>query len=104
MIYNRTNGLIAVYTPEAARLLVEKQPSGTVMVNNVNNLFRKNMMNVKQSFKKNSKPGVFDWNYDSYCSLISWDEFTQNVGKYIDTALQKRDELYKYDIVKRLYT
>ena len=32
---NRTNGLIAVYTPEATDLLINIQPSGTVSVNNV---------------------------------------------------------------------
>ncbi len=99
---NRTNGLVAVYTPEAADVLVKIQPSGTVSVNEVNNLFRKNMMNVKQQYKKNPTLGVFDRDYDSYCSLISWNEFIKDVGKYIDIAEYKRDALYKYDIVKRL--
>ena len=67
---NRTNGLVAVYTPEATNLLVNVQPSGTVSVNNVDNLFRKNMMNVKQQYKKNPNPGLFDRDYDSYCSCV----------------------------------
>ena len=99
---NRTNGLVAVYTPEATNLLVNVQPSGTVSVNNVDNLFRKNMMNVKQQYKKNPNPGLFDRDYDSYCSLLAWDEFIKNIGKYIDIASQKRDFIYKYDITKRL--
>lgn len=99
---NRTNGLVAVYTPEATNLLVNVQPSGTVSVNNVDNLFRKNMMNVKQQYKKNPNPGLFDRDYDSYCSLLVWDEFIKNIGKYIDIASQKRDFIYKYDITKRL--
>ncbi len=32
---NRTNGLVAVYTPEVADLLINIQPSGSVSVNNV---------------------------------------------------------------------
>ena len=92
---NRTNGLVAVYTPEAADLLVHMQPSGTVTVKNVNNLFRKNMMNVKPQYKKNPNPRIYDQDYDSYCSLIAWDEFISHIGEYIDIASQKRDNIYK---------
>lgn len=99
---NRTNGLVAVYTPEVASLLVNARSSGTVSVNNVDNLFRRNMMNVKPQYKKNPNPGVFDRDYDSYCSLIEWSEFTKNIGKYIEIASQKRDAAYKYDIIKKL--
>ena len=99
---NRTNGLVAVYTPEAADLLVNMQPSGTITVKNVNNLFRKNMMNVKPQYKKNPNPRIFDQDYDSYCSLITWDEFISHIGEYIDIASQKRNNIYKYEIAKRL--
>lgn len=99
---NRTNGLVAVYTPEAASLLVSVRSSRTVSVNNIDNLFRRNMMNVKPQYKRNPNPGIFDRDYDSYCSLIEWSEFTKNIGKYIEIASQKRDAIYKYDITKRL--
>lgn len=99
---NRTNGLVAVYTPEAANLLVNVQSNGTVSVKNVDNLFRKNMMNVKSQYKKNLNPGIFDRDYDSYCSLIDWDDFIANIGKYINIASEKRDNIYKYDIKKWL--
>ncbi len=98
---NRTNGLVAVYTPEAERKLVSTS-KGSIMVNDVDNLFRKNMMNVIDKYKRNPNPGIFDRDYDSYCSLISWNDFTSNIGKYVDIAAQKRNETYKYDIVKRL--
>ncbi len=98
---NRTNGLVAVYTPEAERKLVSTS-NGSIMVNDVDNLFRKNMMNVIDKYKRNPNPGIFDRDYDSYCSLISWNDFTSNIGKYVDIAAQKRNETYKYDIVKRL--
>ncbi len=99
---NRTNGLVAVYTPEAASMLVSVRSGGIVSVNNVDNLFRRNMMNVKTRYKKNPNSRIFDRDYDSYCSLIEWDEFTKNIGKYIDIASQKREHNYKYDIKKRL--
>jgi len=69
---NRTNGLVAVYTPEAANMLVSKTDKGSISVKSVDNLFRKNMMNVKDCYKKNPKPGIYDRDWDSYCSLVSW--------------------------------
>lgn len=60
------------------------------------------MMNVKSQYKKNPNPGIYDSEYDSYCSLISFDVFSKNIGKYIDLAIEKRDSIYKYDIIKRL--
>ncbi len=99
---NRTNGLVAVYTPEAESMLVKRGNDGTIIVNAVDNLFRKNMMNVKPAYKKHQTEGTYDRDYDSYCSLITWDEFVANIGKYVDLAFDKRNELYKYNIVKRM--
>lgn len=100
--YNRPNGLIAVYTPEAADMLVQAQTNGVIGINNVENLFRKNMMNIKAIYKKHSKAGIFDADYDSYCSLVSYESFIKDIGKYIDIASQKRDKIGNYDIVKRM--
>jgi len=100
--YNRPNGLIAVYTPEAANMLVQTQPNGAISVNNVENLFRKNMMNVKAIYKKHSEDGLFDADYDSYCSLVPYESFVKNIGKYIDIASKKREDIDKYNIVKRM--
>lgn len=101
--YNRTNGLLAVYTPEASDLLVRTgNADGSITVLNVDNLFRKNMMNVKDVYKKNPKPNIFDSEYDSYCSLIKYSDFMSDPGKYIDVAMKKKKETYKYNLVKRL--
>ena len=100
--HNRTNGLIAVYTPEVVDMLVKTQPAGTIYVNNVDSLFRKNMMNVKKQYKKNPNPGLYDRDYDSYCSLLEWSDFINDIGKFIGIASTKRNALYKYNIVKRM--
>ena len=99
---NRTNGLIAVYTPETANQLVTLLSDGNVFVKDVDNLFRRNMMNIKTPYKTNPTNNVYDRDWDSYCSLLSWQEFTSDIGKYIEIATQKRGVQYKYDIVKRL--
>jgi len=100
---NRTNGLIAVYTPEAEPYLIQRQQnSRTLIIQDVDNLFRKNMMNVKDRYKKNPEPGIYDSDYDSYCSLVSFSSFTNDIGRYIDLAIEKRDHRDKYDIITRL--
>ena len=71
-------------------------------MNDFPNLVRKNMMNVKLQYKRNKCNGIYDSDYDSYCSLVSYRDFTSNIGHYVDLAYQKRNELYKYDIKKRL--
>ena len=65
-------------------------------------LVRKNMMNVKLQYKRNKCNGIYDSDYDSYCSLVSYRDFTSNIGHYVDLAYQKRNELYKYNIKKRM--
>lgn len=98
---NRTNGIIAVYTPEAAPYLIE-QSDDSKIIKSVDNLFRANMMNVKSQYKKNLKPNIYDSMLDSYCSLVKYSDFTSNISYYIDNAIKKRDEKYKYDMHCRL--
>lgn len=100
--YNRTNGLVAVYTPEAAKDLVSIDLNGVTTIKKIDNLCRVNMMNVKPSYKYNKSVGLYDRDYDSYCSLVSWEEFKRNFSKYISIAYAKRDELYKYNVIRRL--
>ena len=100
---NRTNGLIAVYTPEAEPYLIQRQQNSRALtILNVDNLFRKNMMNVKDQYKKNREPGIYDSEYDSYCSLVSFSSFTKNIGWHIDLAIEKRDHRDRYNIITRL--
>ncbi len=99
---NLTSGLVAVYTPEAESLLIEKGDNNITTVLNVDNLFRRNMMNIKPEYKRNPKPGVFDSNYDSYCSLVAYSAFVNNVEKYIEIAKEKKKTKTYYNITKRM--
>lgn len=62
----------------------------------------KNMMNVKLRYKTNPCYNVFDSDKDSFCSLVSWEDFKKNYSYYIEIAEEKREESYKYELVKRL--
>lgn len=65
-------------------------------------MFRIALCDDSKQFLEYENPSIFDRDYDSYCSLIEWSEFTNNIGKYINIALQKRDAIYKYNVIKRL--
>lgn len=107
---NRTNGLIAVYTKEAEPLLIYKSSHKCPLCNGYNtttvldqqNLFRKNMMNVKDEFKTNKCKGIYDSDYDSFCSLVPFDTFYANPSRYIKIAYNKHLDIEKYEIKKRI--
>lgn len=108
---NPTNGIIAVYVPEAKPYLMTETThkcdvcrhiSTVTCITRRNNLVFYNMMNVLPEYKKYQCPGVYDGTWDSYCSLVAYDDFKENLSDYIDYAIQKRNELYKYNLCKRL--
>lgn len=108
---NRTNGLVAVYTPEAEATLISttahrcsicNTTKSVTVVSDIDNLARKNMMNVLSNYKKNPCNNIYDGEWDSYCRFVSWDDFKEKYIECIENAAKKRDELYKYEIRKRL--
>ena len=101
---NRCNGLIAVYTPEAKKMVIESTSNneGTV-VREFDNLIRKNMFNIKKRYKHNPKENSYNRDFDHYCSLISWETFINNYEHFIEVAAEKREKTEQYDIVKRLH-
>lgn len=108
---NRTKGVIAVYTDSAFPYIIDKsqhycevckKTSEVSIVKDFKNLVRKNMMNVKKDYKKNQCDGIFDSNYDSYASLVHYSDFIQNIGFYINVAIEKKECKFKYDISKSM--
>ena len=99
---NRTNGIIAVYTPSAFPFLFETDNYGFVHVKDIDNLIRRNMYNIKpQCYMQN---GSCDYNrdYKSYCSLVPWNVFLSDITYFLNIAYHKRSFLGYYDIRKRL--
>ena len=99
---NRTNGMIAVYTPEAKNIICSCVSPNILQIKNFDNLARANMMNVKPEYKMEKKYGQYNKKYDSYCSLFSFEEFYHNYSSLIEDAVWKRNNKNKYNIVKRL--
>ena len=104
---NRTNGVIAVYTDDAKDMILEssshycshcQETKSCRTLKFFDNLARKNMLNIKQSYKKNLCNDLYDDSHDSYISLVSLEEFKQDHTKYIDNAKDKRDRLHEFNI------
>lgn len=108
---NRTNGLIALYTSEAEGLLYTnsthtcdkcKVEKCVKNINDFDNLVRKNMMNVKSYYKENACEGLYDSLKDSYCSLVSFDSFLNNMDFYLDETIEKRERKDEFNLCKRM--
>ena len=108
---NRTNGVVAVYTDDAKDMILEssshycshcQETKSCRTMKFFDNLARKNMLNIKQSYKKNLCNDLYDDSHDSYISLVSLEEFKQDHTKYIDNAKDKRDRLHEFNIYKRM--
>lgn len=100
---NRTNGVIALYTPSAKDLLIKYNPlNHTDEINYFNNLVRKNMLNVKDRYKYNPKPGIYNKLEDNYISLVPFNDFIDHPKKYINNALNKRGRIDHFKITKHI--
>ena len=108
---NRTNGVVAIYTNDAKDKLISEsthscsqcqETQSCRSLKNFDNLVRKNMVNIKNSYKKNPCDNLYDDEHDSYISLVSLEEFKQDYTKYIDNAKEKRDRLHEFEISKRM--
>lgn len=108
---NRTNGVIALYTDESKSLLLSDTSHTCSKCNktkhcrkllNFDNLARKNMLNIKNSYKYNPCDGLYDDENDSYISLIHIDDFKKEYEKYIDKAKEKRERIEEFNLVKEM--
>ena len=72
------------------------------LLKDFDNLVRKNMVNIKNKYKKNPCANLYDDKYDSYISLVGFEDFKTNYAEYIDNAKEKRDRLHEFDICKRI--
>lgn len=108
---NRTNGVVAVYTDDARDMILEssshycsfcQQTKSCRTLKSFDNLARKNMLNIKPSYKKNPCNDLYDDSHDSYISLVSLEDFKRDYTKHISNAKEKRDRLDEFEIKKRM--
>ncbi|EOO66319.1 MULTISPECIES: TIR domain-containing protein [Bacillus] len=101
-IGNRTKGVIALYTPEAKSYVISAETDEVTTINDFENLVRKNMLNVKKAYKSCPTEGRWNSAKDNYISLVAFNDFMVNPKYYIDSALEKRNRTYQFDLVKRM--
>lgn len=107
---NKTSGLIAVYVKEAKPYLIKESYHKCTKCDGKKckeivyqeNLFRKNMMNIKPEYKHNKCNDLYDSDYDSYCSLVPFEEFINDIERYIKIAEEKREKINEYKLTKEL--
>lgn len=109
--FNRTNGVIALYTDETKSDLIGNLThkcshcNDTKIIRSIlefDNLIRKNVMNVKDEHKHNKCVDLYDSDLDSYISLIHIDEFKKDVKKYLDICTNKRERVDQFKLIKRM--
>lgn len=107
---NRTNGVVAIYTDESKDMLISDSTHTCSVCNkettcrsilDFDNLVRKNMLNVKDSYKANPCENLYNDEKDSYISLVHFDDFKKDCSKYIEAAKSKRDRVDEFNLVKK---
>lgn len=106
---NRTNGVIAIYTKEAEKHIMQKnthycdtckEESNINTIKNFNNLVRENIHNIMNEYKTNPCEGVYNGLEDSYISLVSLKDFKEKPEHYIENAMEKRERKQEFNIRK----
>lgn len=108
---NKTSGVIALYTDESTSFLKQSSEHTCPICNETktsssiltfDNLVRKNMLNVKEDYKKEPCTNLYDGDEDSYISLVHFDVFKRDYKKYIGIAKNKRERLNEFNLVKEM--
>jgi hypothetical protein len=99
---NRTNGVIALYTPDAKSYVITSETEEVTTIASFENLVRKNMFNVKEDYKYCQEYGYYNSLKDNYISLVAFDTFLNSPKMYIDSALEKRERTNQFTLTKRI--
>lgn len=105
---SKTNGVIAVVLPDERGSYEYYITQDTICnCRNLNTSFlfqilRDNMFNIK---KPNRRMCEGSWVYSgdsSYIQSVRWDDFIKNPSKYINKAIELRDRIDEFEIIKNI--
>lgn len=120
---NRSNGLIAVYTPEVEKRLFDNfnqygysglslyglNNKKSCKINRIDNLCYYNYRNLKEEYSNKSTISKamgmnISYNDYSYCSFYAWNDFVfnGNFERYIEEAANKREIIDHYEVCKNM--
>lgn len=99
---SKTNAVLAVVIPDENKsyeyFITENSNERTLKTSILFGILRENMFNLKYKSKTLYSNG--EKAYQSYIYSVKWDDFIQNMNKYIDIALKIRANINEYDIRK----
>lgn len=105
---SRTNALLAVVLPDSNNsydyfMSYDAECNCTNFnTSNVFEIIKRNMFNLKNPNTRECKGQTIWLGYYSYIYCIKWNEFVVDVNKYFDIAVQIRDNIDDYNIVKNV--
>jgi len=105
---SRTNAILAVVLPDSNNsydyfMSYDAECNCTNFnTSNVFEIIKRNMFNLKNPNTRECKGQTIWLGYYSYFYCIKWNEFVVDVNKYFDIAVQIRDNIDDYNIVKNV--
>lgn len=105
---SKTNAVLAVVLPDELALydyfLTYNQRCNSVSYNfaDLFQILKDNMFNIKDPEKHECNGTVIYTGKYSYIHSVKWSEFIKNPSEHIDIALDIRQNIDKYDIVKTI--
>lgn len=110
-VTSKTNAMIAVVLPDEnnsySYYLETKNccESGCIMhhTNSLFDIIRKNKFNYKNGDKEQCDNNDTIWHGESsYIEAVKWNDFINNISKYVDEAYERQGNMSDYDIHKEV--
>jgi len=98
----RSNGVIAVYPEKSENLIFSHVDGDKRIIRDLENLTKKNSLNVKDKYKVNPDQNWYNDAEDCYVSFVKYANFKANMQNYLDNAIDKKDHVDHFDIIKEL--
>lgn len=105
---SKTNGVIAVVLPDeigSYNYYITRDEACDCRNLNTPFLFqilKDNMFNVKEPNRRLCN-GSYVYSGDcSYIQSVKWQDFTANISKYVDKAIELRDRIDEFEVVKKI--
>lgn len=99
---SKTNAVLAVVLPDEYNsyeyFITEDSNARTLKTSILFGILRENMFNLKDMSKTIYSNG--ETVYKSYIYSVKWDDFINNINRYIDIALKIRSHIDEYEIRK----
>jgi len=74
----------------------------TIQTNNFFKIIGENMFNHRKNCPRSCEKGKLWQGESSYIEIVKWSDFVGDIQKYVDKAIQRKNNINEYNIVKKL--